>query len=274
MFELTGEDRSLRPSPRRLAEARRSGHAPRSRELTSAAAACGAAAALGLVGGDLWTAATGLLQTCWSAPVTRLADMELSARLGPDIGRLLLPLAAIVGMPALAAVLVAALQAGCRVRFQRLAPRWSHVSPGSGWRRIRAGAGFLPCGGLCLKIATAGLIAAWMLRGDSLRAVSSEPASIAAAIGGSLIRLGLLMAAVAAMLGVGDWFYRRALFTRGLRMTPSEARTEARDATPRRRPRTSRPDRVSHRSRATTSARDGTQPAAGEPAAFVCHSIH
>src|SRR6476620_4139173 len=77
MFGSAHEDRTITATPRRLAEARSHGHAPRSRQLTAAATLLAVAAAGWFVLLALWHAGREVLTTAWRRPLLRASESAL-----------------------------------------------------------------------------------------------------------------------------------------------------------------------------------------------------
>lgn len=242
MFGAEGDERTIAPTPRRLLEARRAGYAPRSRELTSAAAALAGVVALYCLGGTLWTHLRSLLETSWHVPVVRFADVDSPFELTPEIQRIALLLTAILVVPAVCSLIAAAAQAGFRLSIHVPRPDWSRISPLRGLGRLRAGCGPGPALWVSLKLLSAGLLTAWMLnRSSAVAAENTEP--FASALGRLLLEFSLIAALLVGLQAIADWWLRRRRFLRSLRMTMAEARADAPKSP--RRPRTSRRFRVS-----------------------------
>jgi flagellar biosynthetic protein FlhB len=238
-----GEERTIAPSPRRLAEARRAGYRPRSPELTSAAAAFAGIATLCVLGEQLWAAMTEFVQAVWSAPVVRFAATDPGLEFATPLQRIAVLLAVILGVPVVAAVTVAGLQLGLRLRVQ-FSGGWSLLDPRAGMRRIWSGLSIGSVGGLCVRVLVACLLVGGMLSRQG-PVFAGGYAETAAEIGRLLMKLGLLLGAAFVLVGVVDWVVRRRRFVRSLRMTETEAREEAQSSKSARRPRTRRRNRVS-----------------------------
>jgi flagellar biosynthesis protein FlhB len=248
MFTGDHHDRTIAATPRRLAEARRTGAFARSRDFTSAVSAVVAVTALILLGPQLWSAARDLLHASWSAPLTRLTDGPIPETVNEVLLRIASFLAVLLGAPLVAALVAMGMQSGFRLEVRWPQMHLSAVSPIAGLRRIRNGCGWFAIGGLTTKAAvTAYLVfravrSAWIeqtivLSGDA-GAVTTDP-------GGRIATISLQIVAVLAALSLADWVYRRRQFLRSLRLTPSEARQEARESKAARRSRTGPPLRVS-----------------------------
>jgi len=243
---MGGDERTIAPTPRRLAEARQGGHAPRSRELTSAVAGFASIATLFVLGGALWNELSDLLPTIWSDPVIRLTETGSYSSLTAAVRRIELLLAVILVAPAVAAVVVAVLQGGFRLAPRFPVPNWVHLNPLDGIRRLRSGIGVGPLGGLSLKLLAACLMTGWMLNRQWTDFAVGDDATLATSMGRLLLSFGLVLSSVLAFLAFGDWYSRRRRFLRSLRMTVAESRAELRTSKSTRRPRTRQRHRVSN----------------------------
>ncbi|MFO1092033.1 MAG: EscU/YscU/HrcU family type III secretion system export apparatus switch protein [Planctomycetaceae bacterium] len=140
MFGDSHEDRTIPATPRRLAEARRQGYAPRSRELTAAIVALTSAVALWFAMPTMWHAAQELFRATWLHPVVRPGDVVTESV--PAIAQLTLSVGGVLIAAVVAAIVVGLLQSGFRPGWRWPQPRWSHVSLFSGWQRLRSGGGW------------------------------------------------------------------------------------------------------------------------------------
>lgn len=239
MFADNTHDRTIAPTARRLAEARRAGATAHSRELTSAVALIAAAVVLYFVGPQLWTAVRELIHAAWGAP-----SLSIEGSIAPATEEVLLRIGGLVACmlvaPLLSAALANSLQSGFRFNVHWPRPHLSAVNPIAGLRRVMGRLGWFAIAGLAMKLA----IAAWIVHrilGD-WSAFSTVRRGNAAAfsveVGGRIAAVAVQISAVFVVLSLLDWAYRRRKWLRSLRLTSMEARQEARDAKAVRRPRT------------------------------------
>jgi type III secretion protein U len=219
-------NRTEKPTPRRLREARRRGDVARSAELSAAGA---------LAAGLLALAATAPAATATLARATRGALLSAtSAELQPAAALLgaLLVLARAAAPILLAAAaggaLAAALSTGFAVVPGALRPRLERVDPIRGLRRLfslgQVAAALL---GLAKTVVLAVVTLAW-LRGAA-SALAQLPRGDAAALLRAAAPLGGLaarLAAVFVVFGLLDLALARRRHERGLRMTRDEVRRE------------------------------------------------
>ena len=238
MFTGDHGDRTVAPSARRLAEARRAGASARSSEFTASVSVGAAAVALILLGPQLWSAATELLHAAWSAPLTRVADGGIPDTVTAAVVRISGMAAALLAVACGAAVVANVIQAGMRFEVRPPRLRFSAVSPSAGLRRLLSAASGREAGALALKLS----LTTWLVYRAVRDVRIDEPVD---ELSSRFTGLGLQVAVVLATLAMADWMARRRQFHRGLRLTQSEARREARDSKAKTRPRTRRPPLVS-----------------------------
>ena len=132
---MSGEDsdseKSHEPSQKRLDEARKRGDVPRSMDLATAAVYGGAALAFTLSGGyaitSLGSAAIGVIEHA-----DALSQAMVTSGRAPAMGLLAtfgLPLLPVMLMPMGAAIIAIGIQRGFIIAPERLAPKWSRISP-------------------------------------------------------------------------------------------------------------------------------------------------
>jgi flagellar biosynthesis protein FlhB len=220
------------PTPRRLREARRRGEVATSGELTSAAGAAAAVAALAFGGPALVHGLSAYLRAALQAAPAAGDGVDVAAALGGGLAAgghaLALPLAA-----AAAAALAVGL-AQTRGLFAPAAARadLGRLSPAAAWRRLGSGRALWDAGrGLCAVAVVAAVV--WLTVRPALGGLAAltgaAPARVLAALG-ALGRAVAVRAALAALaLGALDYLVRARAHRRDLRMTREEVRRERRE---------------------------------------------
>lgn len=229
------EDKTEDPTDRKVEDSLDKGEAPMSREAISAA---------GLIG--VWICVTSSvpalaphLTRALAARFEGVDQIRLGA--GEDAATLLLATLAEIARPALwlAAPIVglglfaALAQARPRVVADRIAPKWSRVSPAAGWGRLFGGKALKHGGLVALRLSLA--IAALIYVGASgmnaildalTRAPETLPALALAESGRALWALVL----VAGVAGAADFIIVHRNWRADLRMTKHEVKEEARQS--------------------------------------------
>jgi flagellar biosynthetic protein FlhB len=229
------EDRTEKPTSRRLRDARRKGQIARSRDVEQVAQL---AAVLGVFAwaGRAWVEGLGAaaragLERMGQPPAAALEAGELT-RLASQgavtIGVLVGPLALAA---AAAGVLVAAAQGGWNVAPEALTPDWTRLSPANGLKRLSPSR----VGPDLLKMVVALTVIAWIstrvVLGTLDISVSlgrMSPAHVAT-VGWSQAERMLRQAAIGlAVIAAADYLLQRWRLDRSLRMTKNELRDDLR----------------------------------------------
>jgi flagellar biosynthesis protein FlhB len=225
MAESSSEQRSLPPSERRLAQARRAGDLAVSRDLVAGMAFAGACVAL-IAGGRSWI---GGLAAYLHMALARASNSDSSSA---SLGSGLAAAAVALSLPVAVSVVVALLAGLAQTRgvftshsarAQRFAPSLTRVL-----ERERVLDTAFDLGKLIvlLVVATASLVPCL----TGLVALSGvEAVRVLAALGAALRRLGCHLAIAMVALGFADYLWRRARYQGRLRMTRDEARREQKE---------------------------------------------
>ena len=165
MAETEQGDRTERPTPRRLQEARRRGEVPRSRDLSAALVTLAGGVGLTLLGGAVGGRLLALV--AGSMSFTRGAAMDVGQIL-PALGTAslqgLLAMAPILGLLLAAALLAPLLIGGWNFSGEPLALNWSRLDPIAGLGRMFSGRQLLNTLKSCLLALILGAIGALYLR--------------------------------------------------------------------------------------------------------------
>ncbi len=219
------------PTPRRLAEARRKGQVPKSRELSAAIGLLAAGAALAATGPALVGTLMGLV-----AAGMRSAAVEAPLHAGPVI-----QVAFEKGMLALVPVLLATMgasllatfvQTGAAFSWHPIEPKLEHLDPAAGARRLFSRRNLIEAIKAMGKLLVVGAVL-WSLLRPSVRDLVSIVRSTPGAAGhfavdlaiSAIVRTGAALAAI----GILDALYQRWQHRQELRMTKEEVRREHRE---------------------------------------------
>jgi flagellar biosynthetic protein FlhB len=233
MADTEQGDRTERPTPRRLQEARRRGEVPRSRDLSAALVTLAGGVGLtmlgGVVGGRLLALVAG------SMSFTRGAAMD-TGQILPALGAAslqgLLAVAPILGLLLVAAVLAPLLIGGWNFSGEPLALNWSRLDPIAGLGRMFSLRGSIELLKALARVGVVAAVAVVLLRVQfrQYQLLGAEPVGTAIAhalslAGGALIALGGALGLIALIdVPLTLWQHQRAL-----RMTREEIREESKD---------------------------------------------
>ncbi len=224
------EERPFQPSARRLAEARKRGQVPVSRDLARAAALLATLLVLRLTGGEILRGLQAGFQLAFDAasgpdaqPVAVLRQVASAS--APAV--LILLLAAL-----LAAVIAGFVQVGPLLAAGAVAPSASRIDPVAHLQRIFSEEGAYELLMLCAKAgAAAGIIFYTLREGAPGLAwlVERDPPALLRLAAGVSFDLCIRMAAAFTLLAAIDFFYQRYRHRRRLSMTREEYERERRE---------------------------------------------
>ncbi|HEX7085459.1 MAG TPA: flagellar biosynthesis protein FlhB [Vicinamibacterales bacterium] len=230
---MAGQDRTERPTARRLQEARRRGQIARSQDLGHAAGLAGAVLALSVAGVYGFTRLA-------SALARGLADVGAAAGHDPTAGevtsiavRNAATLGLVVGPVALAAAaaVVAAqvAQGGWNVASEALQPKLTRLNPIEGLKRL----GLKRGGVQALKALAVVAIVVYLAYPFIERAVEAgphltrmTPVGAFAFMWGEVRGVAVKITILFAVLGTADYFWQKHLWLDGLKMTKQEVKDD------------------------------------------------
>lgn len=229
-FAPSMTEKTEKPTPRRLREARDKGQVARSRTVGALA---------GLVGGALALSAGGAGAAASLLVYAR--EAVAAAFTGVDPGVALLRAAAALrdaALPPLAAAFGAALvgtavQVGLAFRTAPLVPSIERVSPIAGAKRLFSAQALVEVAkaaataALVLWVAYAGLRGAARALAATPRVNAVEAVRVALGVAGDVARRAILVGAAMAAI---DYLWQRRQFFKGLRMTREEIRREYKES--------------------------------------------
>jgi flagellar biosynthetic protein FlhB len=226
----SSQDRSERPTAKRLREARERGQVPRSRELSTALVVGAGVALLIGTGRDFGLASLRLMGQGLQLDAELLSrPQDLAALLLLRLGQGLLAAAPLLGATLLGALLAPWLLGGWNMSFGAIRPDFSRINPLSGLGRIVSSHGLVELGKGLAKIGTIGAVAAvylWRERA-TFAALAMEPLKAAIGHSGALcLGLAAWLAGALLLIGLIDAPYQRWTHLKRLRMTRQEVREE------------------------------------------------
>ena len=233
MAETEQGDRTERPTPRRLEEARRRGEVPRSRDLSAALVTLAGGVGLYLLGGTIGGRLLALMAGSMSFSRAAATDPgELLPALGAASLQGLLAAAPILGLLLAAALLAPLLIGGWNLSGEPLALNWSRLDPVAGLQRRFSLRGGLELLKALARVAVVAVAAVLLLRVQfgQFQLLGAEPIGVAIAhalslAGSALILLGGALGLIALVdVPLTLWQHQRAL-----RMTREEIREESKD---------------------------------------------
>jgi len=225
-------ERTLQPTPLRLAEARRQGQVARSRELAGAVVLLAGLLFVALAGRRLLGGLSAMTGDLLDGGDSRAGDLSsvwglLWVSLGPLLKTCGLLLAGLVAVAWLAGFT----QVGPMMATERIRPDLSRLSPARGLRRlmsvrswVRAGLGLVRIGAVTAVV--------WATIAGRLGRIASTPrlpaAALAAEAGSLAWSVGMRVGAVLLLVAGVDFLYQRWQHRQDLRITRRELRDDLR----------------------------------------------
>jgi flagellar biosynthesis protein FlhB len=227
-------ERTERPTAKRLDEARRNGQVPRSAELNTAAVVLMAGAGLHFMGSRLGSSLFELMRAGLSLRREQALDeSQAVATFAGAAMHAMLACAPILGLTLAAALLAPMAIGGWNLTFGVLAPDFSRLSPLSGFGRMFSVRGLVELAKAFAKFALIALVAVIFLwrKQAELLSLGSEPAAVA--IGHAISLSGQALLVLAASLGLIaaiDVPWQIFQHLKQLRMTRQEVRDELKES--------------------------------------------
>jgi flagellar biosynthetic protein FlhB len=228
------QERTERPTQRRLEEARRHGQLPRSRDLTSAAVVLIAGAGLRFLGAHMGARLYDLMQSSLTLTRPQLLDENLLLpSLAATATKALVTCAPVLGLTVLAALLAPLALGGWNLSFEALAPDFTRLSPVGGFGRIFSLRSLVELAKALAKfvvVATVAVIFLWK-NSSELMTLGAEPARVAIAHAAALSGSALLaLAAALGLIAAADVPWQVWQHNQRMRMSRQELRDEHRES--------------------------------------------
>ena len=222
------------PTPKRLADARKKGDAPKSQEVTATMMLGAAALAFWLLMAPMARTSLKAITTFLDHPHDFVVDapsmMGLFKALAGAMG------AASIGMALLfvvAAVLANIIQAAPVFTVERMKPKLSKLSPIAGAKRVFGPTGFVNFGKGIFKILIVGSIliyALWPDRHQLSGLIQSDERALLMSMQQSILKLLGFTIAAMAVISALDYGYQRHAWMKRLRMSKEEVKRELKEA--------------------------------------------
>ncbi|MBO1076127.1 EscU/YscU/HrcU family type III secretion system export apparatus switch protein [Roseomonas marmotae] len=233
MAEESGQEKTLDASPRKLEQARQKGDVPSSREGSNFGLYAAMLLAIGLAGGLATRRVGEVLLPLIEQPEAFLALNALGFRAaGQTVAQAMaIALLPVFGLLMAGALLPHLLQNTVVVSGERLRPKFSHISPMAGLKRILGPKSLFEFGKNMVK-AGAVAMACWIvgrpLYRDSAGMAALDPAAFPGIIFQMIVAVLGAVTLVAAVIAVVDIGFQRFHYARRQRMTLQEMREEMR----------------------------------------------
>jgi len=227
------EDRTEKPSEKRLQEARDKGEVPRSRDLSGAMVVLAGASMLLSGGASIYAHMQRIYGLGLAYSRDALFSDHLLIRVLREVaGEMLSLLTPIFAATLLAAVGSTALIGGLNFSSEALVPKFERLDPIAGVGRLFSLNGLIELAKSLVKVIFIGLALVLLLRHDEMAVMATGHEAIGAGVGQALTLVAhaaLLFAVVLALIGGLDAIWQRFDFERKHRMSKQEVKDEHKD---------------------------------------------
>jgi flagellar biosynthesis protein FlhB len=229
-----GQERSERPTAKRIEEARKEGQVPRSTELNAAAVLLVSAGGLHFLGGSIGASLLDLMKSALSISPVEALDPGLAL----SVAAAEMVRAAMVCAPVLALTVIAALAAplavgGWNLSFEPLAPNFTKLDPIAGFGRFFSARGAVELGKAFAKFLIVGTVAVAVLRKQSpqILALGAVPVSEGIAQAANLASNALLtVSGGLVLIAAIDVPWQLYQYTQKLNMSRQEIKQEMKES--------------------------------------------
>lgn len=235
MSETSTSERTERPSPKKLREARERGQVPRSRDLSIAAASLAVTMAFDYWGSALLQKLSGRLAlgltTLGDHPLRTLTPVELTSHLIADASGVAIVVGPLIGAAAVIGVGTTIAQGGWVVSSTPIHVDWTRLNPANGFKRLapsQSGVDLLKTLVGAVTLTALSYVVARELIDDSPRLIWLSPVDAAASGWQRVITLLWRAGLALLMLAGADYGVQRWRHWTSLKMTKQEVRDEAR----------------------------------------------
>lgn len=223
-------DKTLEPTEKRLQEAREKGDVPRSQEVRHVALLGGGLAVIAVVSLTLMQNMVlllkGLISNADRIEVSERGTQQLLAQVMQPFAMMMIPA---MGLLFVLALLGGLAQGRPTFSLEKIAPKWSKLSPVAGLKRIFGMHGVIEFFKNLLKFGIVALVVAKVVWPDRARLetlLTDEPVAMLGFVQLLLIRLFIAVLIIVCVIWVIDYVWQYQSFIKRMRMTRQEMKDE------------------------------------------------
>ncbi len=228
MAEKNSGQRTEKPTPKRLREARRKGQIPRSPDLVGWIALLVASYLFPLLIGLLQDRFVGYFRLATRAVTAGQFDVAMQA--GRDlVDGVALVFFAFLGLIMLVTIVAMAVQGGVTVSGEPLKPKWERISPKAGLKRLVSAQSAIDTAKAVIRLVALAILMWQIMAGEVLRFLSGtarSPIPAGIELGAAILLLVRLAALLGIVVGLGDYAFQRWKVGKQLKMTKEEVKRE------------------------------------------------
>ena len=229
-----GQERTEKPTAKRLEQAREDGQVPRSTELNTAAVLLVSAGGLHFLGGSIGASFLGIMRSGMSLGPAQATDPALAlSTAAAELQRALLACAPILGLTLVAALVAPMALGGWNLSLEALAPDFTRLDPIEGFGRFFSARGVVELAKAFGKFLVVGLIAFVVLRKQSPQLLALGTMPLQTAITQAVTLASDALLAVSAGLGLiaaVDVPWQLHQYSQKLMMSREEIRQELKES--------------------------------------------
>jgi flagellar biosynthesis protein FlhB len=229
MADDDASQKTEEPSWKKLDEARSKGQVPQSREVTSWFVVIGGTASMMLYAPNIADTMQRAMFRFFEQSASMRIDGTFHQAIVSTIGEVAIALAPALLIMMGAGLAGPMLQTGMIYAPDKLIPKFSHLSPAEGFKRLISVRAFLEFAKGLLKMAVVGFVAFSLLRPEFDR-MSLIPSLGVTEIGHEIARVSLRLAvgviAVLTVIAIADFAYQKFSFIKSMRMSKQEVKEE------------------------------------------------
>jgi flagellar biosynthetic protein FlhB len=234
MAENDAQQRTERPTPKRLDEARKRGQVPRSLELSSAAVTLSTAVMLLVLGGSMASALADMMRAALSIePARAVAPSAITVHLSTSFAMAFWAVAPVLGVTLVAALAAPLATGGWNFAPQALQPKLERIDPLAGLQRMFSSRSLVELVKALAKFALVGVVAVVMLYAalPELMGLGAEPVAQGIVHAAALcVQTFVALAGALAVIAALDVPYQLWHHNEQLKMSREEVREEMKES--------------------------------------------
>ncbi|MEM9563409.1 MAG: EscU/YscU/HrcU family type III secretion system export apparatus switch protein [Actinomycetota bacterium] len=228
MAEKQSGQRTEKPTPRRLREARRKGQIPRSPDLVGWITLLVASYLLPFLITLLRDRFIGYVNLATGA--LTMGQWDVAMRAGRQlVGGVALVFFAFLGLIMLVTIIAMAVQGGVTLSAEPLKPKWERISPKAGVKRLVSAQSAIDTAKAVVRLAALAVLLWQIMAGEILRFLSGtvrSPIPAGIELAAAILLLVRLAALLGIVVGIGDYAFQRWKVGKQLKMTKDEVKRE------------------------------------------------
>ncbi len=230
------DDKTEKPTPKRVGEARKRGQVAKSQDLNGAVILLAGLFTLGSLGPAVVQGAAKAMSSTFeliATPAASTSGAGLSTLEKIVENTMLVTVAPIAGVCLAFALISNVAQVGFRPSFSKMRPNFQRLNPVNGARNLFGPHSLVETIKSLIKVAVVGGVAASALLPQLTNlgaSVGTPPAALGSLLSSSIMGIAERVAIAYLLIGIADFIYQKRRLTKSLKMTKQEVKDEAKNA--------------------------------------------